>query len=84
MVWYSYLFKHFPQFVVSHMFKGFNAVNEAVKVKVTQLCPTLCNPVDYTWNSPGKSTGVAGHFHLQLEELLPEGPVSNQPPSGSD
>ena len=29
MVWYSYLIKHFPQFVVIHTPKGFGIVNEA-------------------------------------------------------
>ena len=29
MIWYSYLFKHFPQFVVIHLVKGFHIVNEA-------------------------------------------------------
>ena len=29
MVWYSQLFKHFPQFVVIHTAKGFVIVNEA-------------------------------------------------------
>ena len=29
MVWYSHLFKNFPQFVVTHMVKGFSIVNEA-------------------------------------------------------
>ena len=29
MVWYSHLFKNFPQFVVIHMVKGFGIVNEA-------------------------------------------------------
>ena len=30
------------------------------EVKVIQLCPTLCNPIDYTssWNSPGQNTEV--------------------------
>ena len=28
MVWYSHLFKNFPQFVVSHTVKGFSIVNE--------------------------------------------------------
>ena len=31
------------------------------KVKVSQSCPTLCDPVDYTvssWNSPGQNTEV--------------------------
>ena len=29
MVWYSHLFKNFPQFVVIHTIKGFSVVNEA-------------------------------------------------------
>ena len=36
-----------------------------VKVKVAQLCPTLCNPMDSTWNSPGKKTGVGSLSLLQ-------------------
>ena len=28
MVWYSYHFKNFPQFVVSHTVKAFNIVNK--------------------------------------------------------
>ena len=30
MVWYSYLFKNFPQFAVIHTVKGFDIVNKAV------------------------------------------------------
>ena len=33
MVWYSHLFKNFPQFVVIHTNKGFGIVNKAVEVK---------------------------------------------------
>ena len=29
MVWYSHLFKNFPQFVVIHTVKGFGTVNKA-------------------------------------------------------
>ena len=29
MVWYSHLFKNFPQFIVIHTVKGFSVVNEA-------------------------------------------------------
>ena len=29
MVWYSHLFKNFPQFVVIHTIKGFSLVNKA-------------------------------------------------------
>ena len=34
-----------------------------LKVKVTQLCLTLCHPMEYNpWNSPGQNTGVGSHF----------------------
>ena len=41
-----------------------------VKVLVTQLCLTLCDPIDLSrllcaWNSPGKNTGVGCHSLLQ-------------------
>ena len=29
MVWYSYLLKNFPQFLMIHTVKGFSVVNEA-------------------------------------------------------
>ena len=38
--------------------------------EVTQLCPTLCDPMDcsrpgsFPWDSPGKSAGVGCHFFL--------------------
>ena len=37
-----------------------------VKVKVTQSCLTLCDPVDYSpWNSLGQNTGVGSLSLLQ-------------------
>ena len=37
-----------------------------VKVKVTQSCPTLCDPIDYSpWNSPGQNTRVGSLSLLQ-------------------
>ena len=39
MVWYSYLLKNFPQFVVIHTVKGFRVVNEAeINVFLELLC----------------------------------------------
>ena len=35
-----------------------------VKVKVTQSCPILCNPMN-PWNSLGQNTGVGGLSLLQ-------------------
>ena len=43
VVWYSHLFKNFPQFVVIHTLKGFSIVNEA-EVDVFQEFPGfLCD-----------------------------------------
>ena len=37
-----------------------------VKVKVAQLCPNLCDPIDYSpWDSSGQNTGVGCHALLQ-------------------
>ena len=43
-----------------------------VKVKVSQSCSALCNPMDCSLpdfsvhgDSPGKNTGVGSHFLLQ-------------------
>ena len=29
----------------------------SLRVKVAQSCPTLCDPMDCSWNSPGQNTG---------------------------
>ena len=36
-----------------------------VKVKVTPPCPTLCDPMDCPWDSPGQNTGVGSLSLLQ-------------------
>ena len=36
-----------------------------VNLQVTQPCPTLCDPMDSPWNSPGQNTGVGSLFLLQ-------------------
>ena len=36
-----------------------------MKVKVAQSCPTLCDPMDYSWNSLGQNTGVGSLSLLQ-------------------
>ena len=39
MVWYSHLFKNFPQFVVIHTVKGFSIVSEAeVNISLKFTC----------------------------------------------
>ena len=47
MVWYSHLFKNFPQFVVIHTVKGFSIVNEAeVDAFFLELSCFFYDPVD--------------------------------------
>ena len=46
MVWYSYLFKNFPQFVVIHAVKGFSIVNEAEVDVFIELSCFIYDPTD--------------------------------------
>ena len=46
VVWYSHLFKNFPQFVVIHTVKGFSIVNEAEVDVFLEFCCFFCDPVD--------------------------------------
>ena len=65
MVWYSRLFKNFPQFVVIHTVKGFSIVNEAeVDVFLEFFC-FLYDPVDVGnlisgFSAFSKSTCISG------------------------
>ena len=46
MVWYSHLFKNFPQFIVIHAVKDFGIVNKA-EIDVFLECSSFCDdPVD--------------------------------------
>ena len=46
MVWYSHLFKNFPQFIVIHTVKGFGIVNEAEIDVFLELSCFFHDPVD--------------------------------------
>ena len=46
MVWYSLLFKNFPQFVVIHTFKGFGIVNKAEVDVFLELSCFFHDPTD--------------------------------------
>ena len=45
-VWYSHLFKSFPQFVMIHPVKGFNVVNEAEVDIFLEFSCFLYDPMD--------------------------------------
>ena len=56
MVWYSHLFKNFPQFVVMYTVKGFGLVNKAeVDVSLELYC-LFNDPVDVGNLISGSST----------------------------
>ena len=46
MVWYSHLFKNFPQFVVIHTVKDFGIINKAEIDVFLELSCFFDNPVD--------------------------------------
>ena len=46
MVWYSHLFKNFPQFAVIHTVKGFGVVNKAGVDVFLELSCFLYDPMD--------------------------------------
>ena len=46
MVWYSYLFQNFPQFVVTHTVKGFGIVNKAEIDVFLELSFFFADPAD--------------------------------------
>ena len=55
-----------PLYILASFVK--NKVPIESESEVAQLCPTLCDPKNYSlcsWNSPGKNTGVVCHSLLQ-------------------
>ena len=46
MVWYSHLFKNFPQFIVIHTVQGFGTVNKAEIDVFLELSCFFHDPVD--------------------------------------
>ena len=56
MVWYSHLFKNFPQFFVIHIVKGFGVVNKAEVDTFLELCCFFDDPADVGNLISGSST----------------------------
>ena len=54
MVWYSHLFKNFPQFVVIHTVKDFSVVSEAevkfFEIPFLYMCVCVCINIYMKWN----------------------------------
>ena len=64
MVWYSHLFKNFPQFVVAHTVKGFGVVNKAEVDVFVELSCFFYDPTDV-----GNLISGSSDFQIQLEHL---------------
>jgi len=56
VVWYSHLFKNFPQLVVIHTVKGFSVVNEAEVDVFLEFPFFFCDPTDVGNLMSGSST----------------------------
>ena len=68
MVWYSHLFKNFPQFVVIYTVKGFGVVDEAEADVFLELSCFFDDPTDVGNLISGSST--FSKFRLYLWKFL--------------
>ena len=64
MVWYSHLFKNFPQFVVIHIVKGFSVVNEAEVDIFLEFSYFFCDPEDVGNLISGSSDFSKSSFNI--------------------
>ena len=68
MVWYSHLFKYFPQFIVIHTFKGFGIVKKAEIDVFLELSCFFDDPTDVD-NLISDSCAFSMSENFQLEHL---------------
>ena len=67
MIWYSYLFENFQQFVMSHTVKGFSVVNEAevhVFLEFSCFCHDPADVGNLISGSPAFSKNQLGHLEV--------------------
>ena len=74
MVWYSYLLKNFPQFVVIHTVKGFGIVSEAKVDVFLELSCFIDDPVDVGNLISGSSVFSTSSLYIWkfLVHILPK------------
>ena len=64
-----YFMMHVNQIIILYTLILHNALWKKVKVLVYQQCPTLCDCIDCSpetpWNSPDKNIAVGSHFLIQ-------------------
>ena len=73
MVWYSHLFKNFPQFVVIHTVKGFSVVNETEVDIFLEFSCFLYNPMDVGNLISGSSAFSKSSLKFMVHILLKPG-----------
>ena len=71
VVWYSHIFKNFPQFVVIHTVKGFSVINEAEVDIFLELSCIFYGPVDV--GNLISSTSAFSKFSLNIWKLSVHG-----------
>ena len=64
MVWYSHLFKNFPQFVVIHTVKGFGVVNNAEVDIFLEVSCFFYDPTDVGNLISGSSVFSKSSFNM--------------------
>ena len=70
MVWYSHLFKNFPQFLVIHTVKGFGVVNKAEIDVFLELSCFIDDPTNVGNLISGSSAFLKNQFeHLEFHGL---------------
>ena len=76
VVWYSHIFKNFPQFVVIHTVKGFGVVNKAEIDVFLELSYFFSDPVDVgnlTSGSSAFSKSILNIWKFTVHVLLKPG-----------
>ena len=64
MVLYSYIFKNFPQFVVTHTIKGFSIVNETEVDAFLEFSFFFYDPIDIDNLTSGSSAFSKSSLHI--------------------
>ena len=66
MVWYSHLFKNFPQFVVIHTVKGFSVVNKAEVDVFLEFSCFFYDPTDVDNLNSGSSAFAKSSLNIWM------------------
>ena len=73
MVWYSYIFQNFQQFIVIHTVKGFGTVNKAEIDVFLELSCFFRDPADVGDLISGSSAFSKGLWKFMVHVLLKPG-----------